>query len=241
MIGSGLPGDNAAKAAAQPVPQPPLRVIEPVPFIGGAPDPKPEDVLFVTYPDTLDGWLAAWVVRKMARGCQLHVEMATYGNIPNSLEGRLWVAIGPGDATDFGAAFNARQILAIGAPQETEAAPFRLWERELPFGVKSMGSADRVGVATTLTSLAAQTYAFFFAHRTGFDPTPNLIFSLEDHLTGTGAAKFSRAIVECAQSYPWDFQTLDKLVEAADDRKRRENMIIAGQAICRYIDKQGNK
>lgn len=219
----------------------PLRVIEPVPFIGGAPDPKPEDVLFVSYPDTFDGWLAVWVVRKMARSCQLHVEMATYGNTPSTLEGRLWVVIGPGHGRVFGQALNPRQMLIIGTPQDVEATPFRLWERELPFGVKSMGSADRVGAATTLTSLAAQTYAFFFAHRTGFDPTPNLIFSLEDHLSGTRAANFSRAIVECAQSYPWDFQTLDRLVEAADDRKRRENMIIAGQAICRYIDKQGGK
>lgn len=212
----------------------PVRVIDPVPFIGGAPLPKPEDVIFVTYPDTFDGWLAAWVVRKAAREFQLHIEMQTDGGMTEDISGRLWIAVG-GYGFALANAPKQRQVLFIGSGNDTEALPFQQWERALPYGVKSMGAHPEVGFRDG--SFAASAWRFFYAHRVGFEPLPRLIALTNDYVGGHEQMQFSRQIVECAKSYEPSFQTIDSLVKAADDKKRRENMIIAGQAICRYIDR----
>lgn len=216
----------------------PLRVIDPVPFIGGAPDPKPEDVLYVTYPDTFDGWLAAWVVRKAVRQYQLHANLQLVHRTKTlGVTGRKWIELGPSFTTLSAQA--SRLTIGVyhldGVPAPT---PFKDWKRKLPFGIESMGDADLVAVYNSeLASVASMTYEFFYGHRVGFEPTPRLLQLNEDAVSGRGNIQFSRQIVECAKSYPFDFQMLDRLVEATEDKKRRENMIIAGQAICRYIDK----
>lgn len=218
----------------------PIYVADTSKHLGNAVDPQPRDVILCTYPDTLDGWLAAWVVRGIARQYALHFEFQLIshkvGSTLPDVTDRNWIAIG--GTGPWSESVNERGVLLVGVDGGSDAIPFAKWERSIPFGVVAM-VPGRKGRIHTTGSLTGQMYAFFHAARAGFEKRPRLIDYLEDASKPSPQLNGSVSLIQCAESYfPMDFQTLDKLVEAADDRRRREMMFVAGQAIRRYIDQQ---
>lgn len=229
------PALDAAMKIAEPKP---IYVIDKVPLLGNTVEPQARDVILCTYPDTLDGWLAAWVVRDVARTHALHVEFQLIkhgvGATLPSLDDRNWIAIGgTGPWSDLTFA-HVRGILAVGVDGGVDPLPFAKWERSIPFGVKRMMVGQRSRLHTN-HCLAGQMWDFFKASRKGFEKRPRLIDYVEDEKS---TLNFRDTILTCVESYPRDFKTLDALVEACDDRRRRENMIVAGQAIRRYAAQQ---
>lgn len=202
-------------------------------------DPDPKDVVLCAYPDTLDGFVAAWVVRRAARTANIPVEFQkSCDPIPN-LEGRNIVVIGPTVVPD-----GARSLVAFAQAKHAVPAPlpFKSWERTFPFGIKTMSPEGHVAsaVCDATKSLALLAWDFFNADRIGFEKPPRLIEHLNDYVAAEGG-KFKYAdtpdIWACLDSYDRDFQVLDKLIEACDDRTRRDRMIVAGQGINRMLAK----
>lgn len=218
------------------VPQPNYKMIE----------PDPKDVVLCVYGSTLDDFVAAWVVRQMAKKHNVPVEFVEwvgpmYGHTVGA-DGRNAFEIGVPAGTANGArsCVMFRRGPDVRAEDYPSALPFNKWGRTFPYGIKTMAPAgvQRVQYAASRLALAALAWDFFHEKRVGFDQRPRLIEHLADSLSGA-APKFNDTpdVVACVDSYPRAFRTLDSLVEAVDDRKRRELVITGGQAIRRYIAK----
>lgn len=219
-----------------PTPKP-IYVADTSRHLGNAVDPQPRDVILCTYPDTLDGWLAAWVIRGVAKQYALHLEFQLDTAPLPDLADRNWIALGV--PPNHNQVPGPRSVAVIAAGPRVHAStllPFIKWERAVPFGVKSFtGGAMVSGTFAAPGSLASVAYNFFHASRLGFVSRPRLFDYLEDVSTPHPRLNGSAALIECVKSYEPSFATLDKLVEATDDRKRREMMFVAGQAIQRYV------
>lgn len=218
------------------VPQPNPQLIE----------PKPEDVILCTYPDTLDGRLAAWVVRRVAQAHKIPVEFNT-NQTTSAMPGQNWIAICD---KDFPTSTEGKSLMIITHGFETylqpAPLPFKQWKRTFPFGVETLqripGKAGSIvaaprNEAPNSKSLSTLAWDFFYADRVGFDKRPRLIDYVNDAETEAFTFNDTKAVVACIWTYPHDFQTLDKLVEAADDRKRLPYIVNAGEAVLRYIKK----
>lgn len=203
-------------------------------------DPDPKDIVLCTYPDTLDGFFAAWVVRHFAMKHNIPVEFSSTGIGESNVAGRNVIEIASAVAP-----IDAKSVVVIsdGLHAMPTPRPFATWERTFPFGVKSMtDAAEHIGVVCapsgtkTLTLLA---WDFFNAARVGSDKPPKLLQHLNDYLTSSASPKFADtpAIYACLDSYPRDFVTFSKLVEACEDRVRRGRMVDAGQGIIRMLQK----
>lgn len=220
--------EGPPKLVTDRVPQPNPQLIE----------PKPEDVVLCTYPDTIDGRLAAWVVRGIAQTHKIPVEF-NFNETATAIPGQNHIAIADGP---FPASTRGKSLLAIASysgSNEIWPAPlsFGQWKRTFPFGVATMtkhpGNSAAL-VPATGKSLAATTWDFFYADRVGFDKRPRLIDYVSDSET-MNAFNDTAAVLACIRTYPHDFQTLDKLVEACDDRKRLAFIVTSGQAVLRFI------
>jgi len=201
--------------------------------------PKQDEVL-VTYPDTLDGFLAAWVVRKVAQTKNIAVEMCEGVPHPDiDLTGRNWIIIGDSVAPDEIPSKPKSGILIVSdkATPGHEALPFKDWPRTFPFGIKTMTKHDIWGLVHG-TSLCKAAWDFFYADRKGFDKIPRILDYVDDSVNSNRYGD-TLDVVACVDSYPRDWRTFDSLVEAGDDRKRLNYIVIGGQAIRRYMELYG--
>lgn len=220
---------EAPKLVTDRVPQPNPQLIE----------PKKEDVVLCTYPDTLDGRLAAWVVRGVAQSQKFPVEFVVEKDGepgPTAMPGQNHIIIAAGA---FLASTEGKSALVFSRAASTlfEAPlPFRNWKRTFPFGIETMkkheGKTPAV-VGDGRKSLSAAAWDFFYADRVGFDKRPRLVDYVNDETKN--AFNDTAAVVACLNTYPKDFQTMDKLAEACDDRKRLAFIVTSGQAVLRYI------
>jgi hypothetical protein len=207
------------------------------PRLDGPLTPNPTDVLLVSYPDSMDGMAAAWVIYKIAKRDNIPVEFfntgaaVTWTPTPKEILNRNWIAIcdagvpagtyGKGLLTFYRASLTAKAPL-----------PYRNWKRVLPFGIDQMSTVGKqCGVHDPKKSLCKLVWDFFCPA----EKPPRLIAHIEDHVTATWRYNDTKAIATCVSTYPHDFKTYDALAQAAEDRKRREAMIAAGQGISRYI------
>ncbi len=199
-------------------------------------EPKKEDVVLCTYPDTLDGWVAAWVVRGIAQKHKIPVEFQLdVGTVhSDDTTGRNWISIGP-RPPGSSAEKSFLGILTSVDQGKPRPLPFKQWKRTFPFGVEKMTALADGYMASP--SLAAAAWDFFYADRIGFDKRPRLIDYVDDSETEKFAFNDTKAVVACLRTYPMQFQTLDKLVEACDDRKRLAFVVTSGQAVLRYIER----
>jgi hypothetical protein len=204
--------------------------------------PKQDEVL-VTYPDTLDGFLAAWVVRKVAQTKNIAVEMCKGSPAPDiDLNGRNWIIIGDSAAPDE-IPSAAKSYLRIDTHKDdvnaVDALPFKDWVRTFPFGIKTMSKHGATHGRVSGTSLCKAAWEFFYADRKGFDKIPRVLDYVDDSVTSNRYGD-TADVVACVDSYPRDWRTFDSLVEAGDDRKRLNYIVIGGQAIRRYQEKCRN-
>lgn len=201
----------------------------------GLVDPLATDVVLCTYAETLDAFVGAWVVRKAAREHNIPVEFGHHPSpfkVPPLLAGRNWINIG---CSDVFPSPTERQKSLLAFLQGCSLTvmppiPFGDWTRTMPFGVETMQrDAGGALISDLDKSLALLVWQFFF----DTEPPPRLVAALNAAATSPDDA----ALCECAASYPLDFGTIDKLVAAAENPRKRELMIAAGQGILRYREK----
>lgn len=196
-------------------------------------DPPKEDEVLVTCQDTLDGFLAAWVVRKIAREKNIAVEMAPADiGGDGASEGRNHIAI---CADGFPAGTKGKSLLIFTTSNpEGATAPiaFEDWKRTFPYGIEAM-TRGKMGLVSG-TSLCKATWEFFHADaNVAKAKLPRLLDYVNDSMTDNRYGDTAE-ILACLESYHRNFQVFDRLIEACDDHKRRAYMVAAGQAILRY-------
>lgn len=220
----------------------------PRPVLSGVTEPKPTDVVLVSYPDTIDGTAAAWVFYQIAKRDNIPVEfvkelLATpFEPTAKEVLDRNWIAIcdGPAPSTTYGKSllgFEGIQHKSFDTYHyKTEALPYMRWKRTMPFGIETMATLGKVGaIVDPKKSLCRLVWEFFCSDRVGFNKPPRLITHIDDVVTGTLRYNDSKDIVTAVSTYPREFKTYSALAKACDDRRRREAMIAAGQGIARYL------
>lgn len=211
----------------------------PRPRLSGVVEPNQKDILLCTYPDTMDGFAAAWVIRKIAKRDDIPVEFqATANPLPSAREilGRNWVCICDG-SIPVGTFGKGIMTFARIAAKPYPPIPYREWKRTLPYGIEQMTQFGKsCGVHDSKKSLCRLVWEFFCADRVGFDKPPRIIAHIDDHTTESWRYNDTKAICAAISTYAHDFKIYDALATAADDKRRREAMIAAGQGIERYIE-----
>lgn len=199
-------------------------------------DPDPKDIVLCSYPDTLDGFVAAWVVRRAAKAHNIPVEFQKTCEHTDNYVGRNVIQIGPGIWPD-----GYKSLIAFTLHKHAVEVPlpFKTWERTFPYGIKTMSGpgCPASAVCDPALSLAAIAWDFFNADHIGFEPRPRLIEHLNDYETKAFKFADTADIYLCVDSYERGFQTMDRLVEVVEDRKRREFVVAGGQAITRQMRK----
>jgi hypothetical protein len=197
-------------------------------------EPKPADVVLCTFDDTLRGWLAAWVVRGVAKAKNVPVQFETtiqrfspsVDDLPSDERGRHWLLLAPGISYDPKLARSLLVFEQSDAASDDNVLPFASWEYIFPYGVKSL---TRRGGAATCRSLSSIHLAVWDFFRPGV-PVPHLFADV---------AGGSAAVTAAAETYDFDFRTVDALVTAAYDLNRRSIMETAGEAVLRDRKKRG--
>jgi hypothetical protein len=200
-------------------------------------EPPPEDVVLVTYPDTLDGFLAAWVVRDMARKKNVALQMIEKAPpFDIDLTGRNWIIIGglihPDELKS-----KAKSVISIinqDPPIENadKPLPFKEWKRTFPFGIASMTRHD-VGFVYG-PSLCSAAWRFF-----NTTALPRALAYVTHSLT-KNPDDVTSDVVACIDSYDHRFAIFDQLILACDDNHKLAYVIAGGQAIRRYKEKNDN-
>lgn len=202
--------------------------------------PKPSDILLCSYPDTLDGIAAAWVIYKVAKRDKFAVEFVKYAAgttftpTPDRVAGRHWIAICDA-ATPLG--HNAKSLLTFCRTdaQTKPPIPYRSWRRVAPYGLDDITLGTTCGVHNEKQSLCRTAWQFFCADRVGFDRPPRILAHVDDYITKSTRYNDSADISVAIDSYPKELTIFDKLAVACEDRRRREAMVAAGQGIQRYM------
>ena len=200
-----------------------------------APEINPLDVVLVTYPDTLDGFLAAWTVRKIGRSYSIPLEMQLDSAPVPPMEGRNWICLAD---YHFPAAPSSKSILVFGRflGDFGEGLPFNKWKRTHPFGIETMAAAGRkyAFVTDAHRSLCVSTWNFFHAAKLSHDYSklPALLKAVEKVVLGI-ASDADIVLHAAVGSYPRDFRTIDKLVDDCEDRYGLERLMGEGAAILR--------
>jgi hypothetical protein len=205
-------------------------------------EPNPNDVVLCSYAPTLDAFLAAGVVRKIAMGHNIPVEFQPTDIAFPALTDRNHISIGDDKENIVLKALGAKSTLIFRRDDTSpkEPLPFRLWQRTFPFGIQTMAQAGKFcGVGDASRSLARMVWEFFNVDRIGFDKLPKLIDYVDDAVSGRFKYTDTAAVMEAVTSYPVDFVLFDKLLQACEERKRREALIAQGQGILRYKAKNG--
>lgn len=196
----------------------------------GPVDPLATDVVLCIYAETLDAFVGAWVVRKAARQYNIPVEfVAGLESVYPPHSDRNFIIIG-GDGvclTLSKSTLNVPDPATPESPHWKKPLPFAEWGRTMPFGIETMG--DNGVLYEKETRLSMVLWRFFY----DTEPPPRLVLALNAVATSPDDA----ALCECVESYPLDFVTIDKLVVACENPRKREMMIAAGQGILRYREK----
>lgn len=218
----------------------------PRPVLSGVVEPDPTDVVLCSYPDTMDGFAAAWVLYQIAKRDSIPVEFVAANNFEpttNEISGRNWIAICDtvAPASTVGKSLLVFEGIHHGKINtyhyKTEALPYNRWKRTMPFGIETMATLGKVGaIVDPKKSLCRLVWEFFCSDRVGFDKPPRLIAHIDDYTTGTLKYNDSKDVAAAVSTYAHDFKLYTALAKACDDRRRREAMIAAGQGINRYIE-----
>lgn len=209
------------------------------PSLDGPVEPNPSDVVLCSYPATMDGTAAAWVVYKIAKRDHIPLQFVTaepgWKPEPKDILNRNWIAIGDAPAGTFG-----KGLLSITRERELQRPvplAYAYWKRTVPFGIEKMSTIGKsCGINDPQKSLCRMTWDFFFAERVGFDRPPRLITHIDDFTTGTLRYNDSRPIATSISTYPKELPIYDRLALALEDRRKREAAIAGGQAVLRYIE-----
>jgi hypothetical protein len=205
-------------------------------------EPDPKEIILCVYEPTLDGFAAAWVVRKAFKEREIPVEFAQHpiaavDQVAVAGRNVLWMADDV-HGSDVG---GARSLLFISRRSDQTSLPaplpFKDWERVFPYGVKT--TAKEPGKTSVLAgaSLTGLAWDFFFVG----GKRPFVVDQVDDRVAGTKKFRDSADTYACVDSYPQNFTTFDRLVEVGEDRKRREFLIAGGQAINRMFSKLAGK
>lgn len=218
----------------------------PRPVLDGIVEPKISDVILCSYPDTVDGFAAAWVVYQIAKRDNLPLEFVKGADFtPEAKEilERNWIAISdrlPPISTYGKGLLTVSRLHDFSGP--FAPIPYKFWKRTMPFGIDRVSSIGKVcGVYDKKKSLCLLTWEFFCADRVGFEQPPKLIAHIDDYVTGANKYRDSKDIYVAVSTYPREFRLYSALAKACDDRRRREAMIAAGQGIARYMATQGQQ
>lgn len=205
-------------------------------------EPDPREIVLCVYEPTLDGFAAAWVVRTVFKEAQIPVEFAYQPIGDIDATGRNVLYLGDQHQPVTGAARSVVQFDNDGETSFGAPLPFKDWERVFPYGVKTLTKAPaKVGVVTKKnSSLVGLAWDFFHANKIGLK-RPFVVDQIDDHVAGTKKFRDSADIYACADTYPQDFMTFDRLAEACEDRKRLDFVIAGGQAVNRFLAKHAGK
>lgn len=202
--------------------------------------PKPADIVLCSYPDTLDGVAAAWVIYKVAKRDKIAVEFVMHdaGKVwtppASRVVDRHWIAI-----CDTGVPMGTYGKTLLTFCRTEVAAkppiPYRSWKRVWPYGLEDITlGAKSCGVHNDKQSLCRTVWEYFLAERVGFDKPPRILSHIDDFVTKSNRYNDSAEIATTVDSYPHELPIFDQLAVACEDRRRREAMIASGQGIMRW-------
>jgi len=226
---------------------------EPLPRLADAP-PDPKDiVLCIFHRNCLDGFGAAWAVRKAAMRDRVPVEIidAAYGDAPPpeaDIAGRhvLIVDFSYPRAALEEMARHARSVIVldhhvtardalVGLP---EPLRYSKWERQkVGYGFARtlpdlpVGTLPLAAIFDMERSGAGLVWDFFFP----FVKRPVLIDQIEDRDLWKFRFKTTRDVAACLASYPKDFGIWDQIAASLEDRVKRDMIVTAGNAINRKL------
>lgn len=205
-------------------------------------EPKASDIVLCSYPDTMDGTAAAWVIYKIAKRDKIAVTFVNTGTNklwtpdPKTIIDRHWIAIC--DSSLPAGTYGKTLLTFFRGPQEVKKPiPYRNWKRVPPYGIDDIALTGKTcGVHDVKVSLCRGVWQFFCADRVGFDKPPRMLSHIDDFVTKSNRYNDSEDICAAISSYPKELGIYDRLAIACEDRRRREAMIAAGQGIRRYIE-----
>lgn len=196
-------------------------------------EPDPKDVVVFVYPDTVDGWLAAWVFREACKKHKIPAVFTKHGEPLPDVTNRNVIEV---DQDPLAAAAEcpsgARSCLVFSRTRAKQGGviPFAKWKRTFPFGIEKLTEGENVGTVVSTDSLALSLWSFFNTEK-----APRLIEHINAQVTGS-PFNDTAAIHVCVESYmPLDFRTIDRLIDACNDRPKREMLVVGGQAILRHL------
>lgn len=209
------------------------------------PDPK-DIVLCIFHRNCLDGFTAAWVVRKVAMKYRIPFEFvdAAYGDAPPDVTGRHVVIVDfsyPRDVLEA-MAKDARSIVVLDhhktAATDLEGypkpIPFAQWTRK-GFAIEKSGAgrAEGESVIAALFDMnrsgAGLAWDFFFKIK----DRPRIVAQVEDRDLWRFNIRDTREVNSVLGSYPYDFEVWDRLADALEDSDKRKTIVAAGQSIIR--------
>ena len=191
--------------------------------------PDPKDMVFCLLEDSLDCFIASWIIRKRAMSDNIPVEFSKAVTETDDLSGRNLLLFSGFSEAPRGKSAILVSRASTGLPPPL---PFAKWERTRPFGIKTMALPGDSSVAAIHgPSLCRAVWDFLYPDITR---APRLVNYVTDVLSGEFKLNDSRAVVECIDSYEPSFSVMDRLEEALSDPARRELAIAGGESILRH-------
>lgn len=215
------------------------------------PTTDPHDIMLCVYhADCLDGFTAAWVVRKMAMQYSIPVafQAAHYGTtLPEEdFEGRhvLIVDFSYPRAELERMAAKAKSVMIIDHHKSAQEAladlpalfPFRQWTRsKTSYGVIKSGAGENKLVANfdMARSGCGLVWNYFYPIK----DVPRLVAHVQDRDLWRFNIRDTREINALLASYPYEFDVWDKLAEALEDNQQRRLIVQCGLSIQRKMFK----
>jgi hypothetical protein len=173
-------------------------------------EPDPKEIVLCIYESSLDGFAAAWVVRKAFRENLIPVELTSLTDQPKEqLTGRNVILI------NRTVAWNTRSRLHISntdvARGLSEPLPFKQWKRVFPYGIETTAPDGKNASSVYDTSLCAAAWNFFYPET----EMPLLLEGIADYVAGTNRYSYSSYYYAASEASPREFPLFDKLVDDA--------------------------
>lgn len=212
---------------------------------GGAADPAdPKDVMLVVFHrDCLDGFTAAWAVRRMAMKAKVPIEImdAAYGDAPpDDIQNRhvLIVDFSYPRAQLEAMAEAARSVTVLDHHRTAQQAleglpeplPFKMWTRK-GYGIDQVARDGHklTALFDMERSGAGLTFDFFFPGENRI----RLINYVEDRDLWRKRIKGTDEVNAFLATYPFDFTVWDRIAEVLEDQMQRGRVLDVGQALLR--------
>jgi len=209
-------------------------------------EPDPREIVLCIYEPTLDGFAAAWVVRKAFREAEIPVEFvanANDGERRDDVGRNVLILGGPTKLTGEARSW-IRFQRDVDVPDTVRGNPlaFRDWQRVFPYGVKTLVREPQKSaiISKSASSLVALTWDFFYGDKLSLK-RPFVLDQIDDYIAGTKKFRTTNDVYAVVDSYPQDFVTFGMLVDAGEDRHRRSFMVTGGQAINRFLAKHAGQ